>query len=94
MRAVDLRRTAATCEVMGKLVVLIIVAIVAYVVVQALAASRRGQGRNSARDKPDPNAGERVVPCSECGVNVPESEALVSGGRYFCSDAHLRQHCQ
>lgn len=75
---------------MGKLLVLVLVALVAYAVLKALAAPRRDPG--AAGPGARPGAGERMVPCSECGVNVPESEALVADGRYFCSDAHLRQH--
>lgn len=77
---------------MGKLLVLIIVALVAYAVLRALTAPRRGPGASGPAG--GARGGERMVPCSRCGVNVPESEALVSDGRYYCSDAHLRQSGQ
>jgi uncharacterized protein len=32
-----------------------------------------------------------MVPCCQCGVNVPESEALAAGERFFCCDEHRRQ---
>ncbi|MCZ7565156.1 MAG: PP0621 family protein [Burkholderiales bacterium] len=77
---------------MGKLLVLIIVVLAAYVVLKALAAPRRGSG--DVRPGAGARGGERMVPCSRCGVNVPESEAIMSDGRYYCSDAHLRQPSQ
>jgi uncharacterized protein len=70
---------------MAKLLVLVLVVLVAYAVVKALAAKGRASG-----PPPRPHAGERMVPCSQCGINLPESEALVEGGRYFCSDEHRR----
>jgi uncharacterized protein len=33
---------------------------------------------------------ERMVGCSQCGVHLPLSEAVESGGSYFCSDEHRR----
>ena len=70
---------------MGKLLVLVLVVLVAYAFVKALAGKSRASGRSGAR------AGERMVPCSQCGVNLPVSEALSSSGRYFCSDEHRRE---
>lgn len=71
---------------MGKYLVLVLVVLVAYAFIKALAAKGRGSG--AAPKRP---AGERMVPCSECGINLPESEALAAGERYFCSDEHRRQ---
>jgi uncharacterized protein len=70
---------------MGKLLVLVLVMLVAYAFVKALAAKGRASGAPPRR-----HAGERMVPCSQCGINLPESEALADGGRYFCSDEHRR----
>lgn len=74
---------------MGKILVLVLVVLVAYAFVRALAAKGRASGT-----APKGHAGERMVPCSQCGVNLPESEALVAGERYFCCDEHRRQHRQ
>jgi uncharacterized protein len=35
-------------------------------------------------------AGEAMVRCDYCGLNVPKSEALDADGRWYCSDAHRR----
>jgi len=71
---------------MGKLLVLVLVVLVAYAFVKALAAKGR-----ATRAGPSQHAGERMVPCSQCGLNLPESEALTDGTRYFCCDEHRRQ---
>jgi uncharacterized protein len=70
---------------MGKLLVLVLVVLVAYAFVKALAAKGR-----ASRTRPEQHAGERMVPCSQCGLNLPESEALAEGARYFCCDEHRR----
>jgi uncharacterized protein len=42
------------------------------------------------RDKPDAGDGhtQQMVRCEHCGLFVPASEAVSSGGRSFCSDRH------
>lgn len=71
---------------MNKLVVLILIAVAAWLVWRALrraeAARRRPRGPR--------NDGERMVDCSQCGLHLPVSEALESQGRYFCSEEHRR----
>lgn len=37
------------------------------------------------------NQGEDMVRCAVCGVHLPRSEALMSGGAFFCGQEHLRQ---
>ncbi|MCG6876873.1 MAG: hypothetical protein LJE97_17425 [Betaproteobacteria bacterium] len=74
---------------MGKLLVLVLVVLVAYAFVKALAAKGRASGA-----APRQHTGERMVPCSQCGINLPESEALAAGERYFCCDEHRRQFRQ
>lgn len=34
--------------------------------------------------------GEDMVRCAVCGVNVPRSEAILSGGAFFCGEEHRR----
>lgn len=31
---------------------------------------------------------ENMVNCAHCGVNLPESDALRDGDRYYCHEAH------
>ena len=34
---------------------------------------------------------EMMMQCVVCGVHLPATEALFSGGRVFCSEAHSKQ---
>jgi uncharacterized protein len=39
-----------------------------------------------------PASGEDMVRCAQCGVHLPKSESILSGGNYYCCDAHRREH--
>ena len=68
---------------MGKIIVFLVLAFVAYMVIKG--AVRRGR---------PPAAGERppehMVACRHCGVNLPRSEALEEDGRFYCGEEHRR----
>jgi uncharacterized protein len=66
-----------------KLLVLLIAAAVIYFVIRGMI--RRGGTRRQA-----PPPAERMVACGHCGVNLPQSEALESRGRFYCSEEHRR----
>lgn len=34
----------------------------------------------------------RMVRCLQCGLHVPENEAISQGGKHFCSLEHATQH--
>lgn len=71
---------------MGKLLTLLIVAIVLVLLIKKL---RRG----GSDAPPRPRRGDRVehmVVCSYCGVHVPEGESVSAGGRVYCCDEHRR----
>jgi len=68
---------------MGKLLILVLVGLVAYFLL-------RGFRRDREAPRKPPADGERMVDCSQCGVNLPVSEAVKAGDRYFCSDEHRR----
>ncbi|MCS6944510.1 MAG: PP0621 family protein [Sutterellaceae bacterium] len=38
-----------------------------------------------------PKAGEPMVACEVCRLNVPRSEAVQARGHFFCCDEHRRQ---
>jgi uncharacterized protein len=47
--------------------------------------------------KPSPKqdasaASEDMVRCACCGVHLPKSEATLSAGKFFCGEAHRREH--
>ena len=68
---------------MGRIILLVVVALVAYVVIKALVRARR-------RPDAEHRMPERMVSCVHCGVHLPQSEALEEAGNFFCSDAHRR----
>jgi len=67
---------------------LIVVAVVA--VIWLLRRALAGPG---APAKPPSDAGGQkgeLVACAQCGVNLPQTEARSSGGRFYCSEEHWR----
>lgn len=42
----------------------------------------------TAKQDNRPAEGEAMVPCAQCGVHLPQSSALKSGSRHFCSREH------
>ncbi len=71
---------------MGKLIFLLVLVIVVWAVFKNILKSRARGGEPRI---PTP---EDMVRCTHCGVHLPRSESLTSGGNYFCSEDHLRLH--
>lgn len=67
--------------------ILLLIAI-GFVVLALFRAYQRslGQPPSSARG----NTVEDMVKCAHCGVNLPRSEAINSGGDFFCTPEHLQ----
>lgn len=38
------------------------------------------------------NNNTRMLRCVECGLHVPENEAISQGGKHFCSLEHAQHH--
>lgn len=74
---------------MAKFLLLIAVFIIAYLVIQH-SARRREIGEQSPRPKPGKSQPENMVRCGQCGIHLPRSESLTSGGDHYCSEEHLR----
>lgn len=55
---------------------------------------RREETRDAAAEAGQSHAPsdeiEQMVACAHCGVHVPESEGVTSGGHFFCSEEHRR----
>lgn len=50
---------------------------------------KRMTNRNESPPKsPRGKDAEDMVKCKTCGVNLPRSEAILSRGRFYCSDEH------
>lgn len=67
----------------GKILLLVIIGLVVYALF-----------RNYQRSLNKPSAPAReqsvedMVKCAHCGVNLPRSEAIYSGGEFFCTTEH------
>lgn len=70
---------------MGKFIFLVLVGL-AFFLAWKLAA----RGIRTRRKPAPPRDAERMVACRQCGVHLPVSESVESGGNYFCSDEHKR----
>ena len=70
----------------GRLILLLFLALVAYLLLKgSKAPSRHGKDKVAA-DRP----AERMVECDHCGVHLPESESVRVGEKHFCSEEHRR----
>ncbi len=67
---------------MGRLVVILLIALVIWWLLRGLF---RAQKRPPEASAPK-TGGEDMVACSRCGVNLPVSEARLEAGRYVCND--------
>lgn len=69
----------------GVFKILLLIAI-GFVVLALFRAYQRslGQPSSSTREK----TVEDMVKCAHCGVNLPRSEAIYSGGNFFCTPEH------
>lgn len=69
-----------------KYLLLIVIGFVVWAIIRAYQRSL---------NKPQPPAREQtvedMVKCAHCGVNLPRSEAIYSGGDFFCSPEHKQR---
>jgi len=72
---------------MGRIFFFLLLAIAAYVAWQWLRrASLRGPAAGSKPVSP-----QVIVSCADCGLHVPQADALPAGERYFCCEDHRRR---
>ena len=68
---------------MGKILLLIIIGLVVYAVIRNYQRSLN-QPSATSRER----TAEDMVKCAHCGVNLPRSEAIYSGGDFYCTPEH------
>ena len=69
---------------MGRIVFWMLLAMLGYAMLKHWSRGNAGRAR--------PRLGsEKMVSCSTCGLNVPQSEALARDGRWYCSSEHLEK---
>jgi uncharacterized protein len=67
----------------SKILLLIVIGFVVWVVIRAYQRSLN-RPTTPARSQ----TVEDMVKCAQCGVNLPRSEAIFSGGEFFCTPEH------
>ncbi|MHB0975528.1 MAG: PP0621 family protein [Thiobacillus sp.] len=68
---------------MGKILLLIIIGLVVYAMIRNYQRSLNKPSGTSREQTV-----EDMVKCAHCGVNLPRSEAIYSGGEFFCTPEH------
>lgn len=68
---------------MGKILLLIIIGLVVYALIRNYQRSL-----NKSAASAHEHTIENMVKCAQCGVNLPRSEAIYSGGDFFCTPEH------
>jgi uncharacterized protein len=66
---------------MRTLVIIIVLVLVVMIAKRLLARPGTAVKRKTAS--------EHMVQCANCGIYIPEQEALQRAGRFYCSQAHL-----
>lgn len=69
---------------MSRLLFLLAVVVVVYLLLRSF--------RRQAPKQDASAPAEEMVRCAQCGVHLPKSESILSGGNFYCSDAHRREH--
>jgi hypothetical protein len=68
---------------MGKLLFFVLVALAVYLIVK--------KGTRSLPPKEPKREVEDMVRCARCGVHLPRSESVMSGGEFYCGEEHRRE---
>jgi len=71
---------------MGKLILLVLIFALAWWLL------KKYSGSITRKEPPQSRVTEDMVRCEHCGVHLPRSESHASGGKFFCSEDHLRLH--
>ncbi len=54
---------------------------------------RRLKGKTT-QPNATPEANLPMVRCQQCGVFIPQTQAIQAGNDWYCSRAHQEQHCK
>ena len=73
---------------MGRILFWLLAGLAAYLGVKWLLAKQRP---SVERAKGEVQEIEAMVSCAACGLNLPQSEALQQGERWYCSEDHRRR---
>ena len=70
----------------ARVIKILLLIVIGFVVWALIRNYQRSLNKPAARA--DERAVENMVKCAHCGVNLPRSEAISSGGDFFCTPEH------
>jgi uncharacterized protein len=73
---------------MGRLLFFLLLGVALYVAFRFWRVARKRSEGAAGGDRG--SASEPMISCAHCGLNVPRSEAIGDGGRWYCSESHRR----
>ena len=76
---------------MSRLIFIVAIAAVVYLLLKSYRNRISGE-QPQGRPEPPPAHAEDMVRCVHCGVHLPRSESIMSGGKFYCSEEHRRAH--
>ena len=68
---------------MGRLLFLLAIVALVYLLIRSYRKNVPGQDKTIVDD---------MVRCAQCGVHLPAQEGIFASGKYYCCDAHRREH--
>ena len=68
---------------------LLLIALAVWIII-ALIRNHRSR-RSALKKRRENQAIDSIVPCEVCGTHVPETEAIVEAGKFYCSREHRDQ---
>ena len=75
---------------MSRIIFLIVLLVVGFLLLKSWQRRQSLQQHKKTAGKMTNNT--RMVRCLQCGLHVPEHEAISQGGKHFCSLEHATQH--
>ncbi len=76
---------------MSRLILFAAIAAVVYLLLKSY-RNRISAEPPPGRAEPPQAHAEDMVRCVHCGVHLPRSESIMSGGKFYCSEEHRRAH--
>lgn len=73
---------------MGRILFFVLLGLAAYIAWRWVRVKQLGSQAGAPTRQPPAGDPEQMVRCSQCGVHLPRSEALTSGGEFYCCEEH------
>jgi uncharacterized protein len=67
---------------------LLIIALAVWIVIVLI---RNARGRKQVHEQRPADKVENMVSCANCGIHLPEKDAIREGERFFCSEEHRNE---